>query len=190
MAAFQFYVQSVKRRNVGWVEDDIYIVFRLKFPDEKGSVRRCFVVKVRAEVFAQSHAVAVKQNVTVVCGIDCLVYQEEFFVNNPLDIKDYDEHAFDFVLHLSRFFGLPCMPFKQQCTAHALFPECLCNQCQDLHRTFSEICTKFESVPLLDPLRNRITPDTLLQIKGRKKSGIRPSCLKLWDSASYIPHKK
>jgi hypothetical protein len=35
-----------------------------------------------------------------------LAYQDKFFVNNPLDVKENDEHALEFVLHLSRFFGL------------------------------------------------------------------------------------
>jgi hypothetical protein len=44
-----------------------------------------FVAKVRGEVFAHFHAVAVK--VTVVFGIDCMACQDESFVNNPLDVK-------------------------------------------------------------------------------------------------------
>jgi hypothetical protein len=36
------------------------------------------------------------------------------------------------------------------CTAHAFFPESLSNHCQDLHRTYPEICTKFDAVPLSD----------------------------------------
>jgi hypothetical protein len=35
-----------------------------------------------------------------------LVCQGEFFVNNPVDVKENDEHAFDFALRLSRHFGL------------------------------------------------------------------------------------
>jgi hypothetical protein len=43
----------------------------------------------------------------VVCGIDCLACQDDFFVNNPLDVKENYEHALNFVLHLTRlFFGL------------------------------------------------------------------------------------
>jgi hypothetical protein len=61
-----------------------------------------FVAKVRIEVFAHFHAVAL--NVTVVRGIDCLAYQDEFFVDNPLDIEENDEHALDFLLQLSRLF--------------------------------------------------------------------------------------
>jgi hypothetical protein len=53
-----------------------------------------FVAKVRGEVFAHFHALAV--NVTVVCGIDCLACQDEFFVNNPLDVKGNYEHALHF----------------------------------------------------------------------------------------------
>jgi hypothetical protein len=45
-----------------------------------------FVAKVRGEVFAHFHAVAV--NVTVVCVIDSLAFQDEFFVKNSLDVKE------------------------------------------------------------------------------------------------------
>jgi hypothetical protein len=61
-----------------------------------------FVAKVRGEVLAHFHAVTVK--VTIVCGIDCLAFRDEFFANNPLDFKESDEHAPDFALHLSHLF--------------------------------------------------------------------------------------
>jgi hypothetical protein len=35
-----------------------------------------------------------------------LFLQKEFFVNNPLDVKENDEHAVGFALPLFRFFGL------------------------------------------------------------------------------------
>jgi hypothetical protein len=35
-------------------------------------------------------------NVTVVCGIYCLPCQDEIFLNNPLDVKEHDEHALGF----------------------------------------------------------------------------------------------
>jgi hypothetical protein len=31
-----------------------------------------------------------------------LAYQDELFFNNPLDVKENNEHAIDFALHLSR----------------------------------------------------------------------------------------
>jgi hypothetical protein len=43
---------------------------------------------------------------TVVCGINCSACLEAFFVYNPLDVKENVEHALDFALHLSHFFGL------------------------------------------------------------------------------------
>jgi hypothetical protein len=46
------------------------------------------------------------QNVTVVCGIDCLACHDQFFVNNHVDVKENDERALDFALHLSHFLGL------------------------------------------------------------------------------------
>jgi hypothetical protein len=52
-----------------------------------------FVAKVRGEVFSHFHA--------VVCGIDCLAFQDKLF-----DAKENDEHALDVASHLSRSFGL------------------------------------------------------------------------------------
>jgi hypothetical protein len=54
------------------------------------------------------------------------------------------------------------------CKTHAFFSESLSNHCHDLHLTGFEICTKFDAVPLSDPSRNRIWPDTRLQTKGRE----------------------
>jgi hypothetical protein len=61
-----------------------------------------FVAKVRGKVFSHFQAVAVK--VAVVCGIDRLACQDEFFANSPPDVKENDEHALDFGLLLSRLF--------------------------------------------------------------------------------------
>jgi hypothetical protein len=64
-----------------------------------------FVAKVRGELFAHFHAVALK--VTAVWGIDCLACQDEFFVNNLPVVKYSDEHALYFGLHLSLLFRSP-----------------------------------------------------------------------------------
>jgi hypothetical protein len=60
----------------------------------------------------------------------------------------------------------------------AFFSERLYNHCHGLRRNFSEICTKLDAVPLSNPSRNRINPDTGLQIKECKKSARPPSCVK------------
>jgi hypothetical protein len=54
-----------------------------------------------------------------------LACQDEFFVNNPLDVKENYKHALDFALHLFAFLVCPkpSMPFQHQCMAHASFPE-------------------------------------------------------------------
>jgi hypothetical protein len=80
-----------------------------------------------------------------------------FFMNKPLDVKEQDEHALDFALHLSHFF-LVSVNLDFVCMAHAFFPGCLSNHCQGLRNTFSQICTKFDAVPLLDPSQNYIRP--------------------------------
>jgi hypothetical protein len=85
-----------------------------------------------------------------------LACQDEFFVNNPLDVKENDEHALDFALHLSPFSACPelSMPFKHQCMVQVLFSEHLFNHWQGLCHTFSKICTKFDEHSLSDPSQN------------------------------------
>jgi hypothetical protein len=89
------------------------LFFGQKFPGEKGSVRWCVVMMQQPvllspnfgakslHIFMQS-----PYNVTFVRGIDCLAYQDKFFVNNPLDVKENDEHDFEFALHLSCLFSV------------------------------------------------------------------------------------
>jgi hypothetical protein len=72
----------------------------------------CFVAKVRDEVFSHFHAVAVK--LQRACSWLCPSPDSPFSASVSL--------------------GFPC-------TAQALFPEHLSSHCQDLRRTFSEICT-------------------------------------------------
>jgi hypothetical protein len=97
------------------VKDDSHVGFDQQFPGEKESVRRCVVMMQRpallspkfgsnsSHIFTQS-----PQNIIVVCGIDGLTSQGEFFVNNLLDVKENDKHAPDFELHFgSGEFGLP-----------------------------------------------------------------------------------
>jgi hypothetical protein len=88
-------------RKVGWVRDDSQVgsgqnsLVKKKVWDSALSWcnSQFLVAKVRAEVFAHLHAVAIK--VTVVCEIDCLACQDEFLVNKDLDVKETDEHALD-----------------------------------------------------------------------------------------------
>jgi hypothetical protein len=124
-----------------------------------------FVAKIQGEVFAHR--------------IHCVACKDEFFVNSSLNVKENYECALDFALHLSCLFSISVssdFPYK----AHAVLSERLSNHCQGLRRTLSEICAKFDAVALSDPLRNRIRPDTGLQIqiKGLKKSTRQPSCVK------------
>jgi hypothetical protein len=77
-----------------------------------------------------------------------------------------DEHALDFVLHLSRLFRSP-VSLDFPYTPHARFPA----------THFPEICTKFD-VPLSYPSLNRVRPDTRLQINRHNNSALPPSCVK------------
>jgi hypothetical protein len=86
----------------------------------RDATARSCVTKVRGKVFAHFHAFDVK--VTEVCGIDCLAYQDEFFVNNPFGVKENNEHVLECAFHLSRLF-LVWVSLNLPCTAHAFFPE-------------------------------------------------------------------
>jgi hypothetical protein len=83
---------------------------------------------------------------------------DELFLNNYLDIKDNDEHALDVALHLSLLFYVRLMFFPPNaCLITAKVSVSL----------LSEICTIFYAVPLSDPSRNPISPDTLLQKRNQ-----------------------
>jgi hypothetical protein len=168
-----------KKEKVGWVGDEshVFVKKKIHWCKTKCETVRCrgatacsFVAEVRGEVFAHLHAVAVK--VAVMCGIDWLACQDEFFMNDHLDVKGNDEHALDFALQLSRRFSVSAS-FDFPCTAHTLFPERLCNRYQDLRHTLSEISTKVDVAPLSDPSRNR------LQMRRRKKSERPRICVNL-----------
>jgi hypothetical protein len=101
-------------------------------------------------------------------------------VNNPLMSKKMISMLLNFLVVLNGCLTSPepSMPFKHPCTAHASFPERSSNHCWCFRHTFSKICTEVDSHLLSDPSRNRIRPDTRLQIKGHKKSARPLSCMK------------
>jgi hypothetical protein len=79
---------------VEWVCYDSHVVSGQKSPGEKGSEMvhwrdgpdSSFIAIAWGRVFVYFHTVAVK--FTIEFGIDRLTCQNEFFVNNPLDVKD------------------------------------------------------------------------------------------------------
>jgi hypothetical protein len=54
------------------------------------------------------------QNVTALCRIDCLACQKELFMNAPFDVKENNEHAFDFPYHRLAFLVLVSFNFSIQ----------------------------------------------------------------------------
>jgi hypothetical protein len=92
-------------------------------------------------------------------------------VNNPLDVKKNCKYDIDFVYHLSHLFSVS-VSLDFPCTTHAFFPKCLFNHCQGLHHTFCEIHTEFGDVPLSDPSRNQLRPDT--EKRKQKNQHIHP----------------
>jgi hypothetical protein len=85
------------------------------------------------------------------CRIYCLACQDEFFVNNPLDVKVYD----DFALHLSCPYW-----FRWVWTFPVWLMLSSLNACLIIAMAciFSEICTKSDAIPLSYPAWNRIRP--------------------------------
>jgi hypothetical protein len=70
-------------------------------------VRRCIVVTATtSSVGAESAHIFTQlpHNVTAACGIHCLACQDEFLMDNPLNVKENDEHALDFALRRSWLF--------------------------------------------------------------------------------------
>jgi hypothetical protein len=70
--AFQFYIQLGKTEKSRVGGDDSHFVFGQEFPGEKGSVRQyrdattgSFAAKVRGEVFAHFHAVAINRHSSI-----------------------------------------------------------------------------------------------------------------------------
>ena len=93
--------------------DDSDFVFRQKLLGEDGSVRRGVVMVKQPGLFSpkfgamSSHVLTQSpQNVEVEPGIYSLACWDKFFVHNPLDVKERDDHALDIAFHLSAFFGL------------------------------------------------------------------------------------
>jgi hypothetical protein len=121
-----------------------------------------FVAKVGGgggEGFTHFHAVAVKHHSSMWNWLFGL--QDEFFVINPFDVKENDEHALDFALHLFAFSVSVSLDFPF--TAYDFFPNaCLIIAGSPSH--FSKISTKFVVVNLSNSSRNRISRDTRLQI--------------------------
>jgi hypothetical protein len=110
MATFQFYLHSGKQKSrVGGGWQSFCFCSKIPWWKRKCETVRCrdatassFIPKVRGKVFAHFHAVDAKCNRSMQNWR--FGRQDEFFVNNPLDVKENDEHALDFVLHLSHRF--------------------------------------------------------------------------------------
>ena len=91
--------------------DDSNFVFRQKLLSEDGSVREGVVTAKQPGLFSPklgemaSHVLTQSpQNVAVEPRIHSLACWDKFFVQNPLDIKESDDHALDIAFHLSGLF--------------------------------------------------------------------------------------
>ena len=87
--------------------DDSHFVFGQKLLGEDESVRRGVVMAKQPGLFSpkSSHVFTqTPQNFAVELGIHSLACWEKFFVHNPLDVKESNNHAVDIDFHLSGFF--------------------------------------------------------------------------------------
>jgi len=93
------------------VGDDSHFVFCQKLLGEDRSVRWGVVMVKQLGLFSPkfgetslhffTHS---PQNIAVEPGIHNLACWDKFFVHNPLDIKESDNHALNIAFHLSGFF--------------------------------------------------------------------------------------
>jgi len=93
------------------VGDNSNFVFRQKLVGEDGSVRRCVVMVKQPGLFSpklgtmSSHFFTQSpQNFAVEPGIHSLACWDKFFMHNPLDVKESDDHALEIAFHLSGLF--------------------------------------------------------------------------------------
>jgi len=93
------------------VGDDSNFVFLQKLLGKDGSVRRGVVMVKQPGLFSpkfgatSSHVFKQSpQNVAVEPGIHSLACWDKFFVHNPLDVKESDDHALDIAFHMSGLF--------------------------------------------------------------------------------------
>jgi hypothetical protein len=110
-----------------------------------------FVAEVRGEVFAYFHAFSVKHHSIMRNGLFGLpgriLCEQSPWCQRKL-------------WSCSWLYSSPVSPFSvsmrldDPCMSHSFFPERFSNQCQGFRRTFSEICTKFNTDAMWDQLLN------------------------------------
>jgi hypothetical protein len=145
--------------NFGAKSSNSHVFFLLKISLCKCETMRCydettssFVAKFRCEIFQQFYAVAIERH-------SSLASQDEFLIRKPLD-----DNEKDFDLYLSRVLRSVLnreLHSNTKCTARAFSPKLLSKHCQCLHPFFPRFVQNLT--------RNRIRPESRLQIKRRKK---------------------
>jgi hypothetical protein len=140
-----------------------------------------FISKVWGEVFAHFDVVAIK--FTLVCGIHCLACRAEFFAKkSPWSQRKLWACSWLCSSHVSPFSVSVSLGFQRP--AHASSPNA-CLIIASVSITFlSEICTRFVAHSLWGPSRNRIRPDTRLQMKGRKNQHVHSA---VWNYVHWLP---
>ena len=93
--------------------DNSSFVFRQILVGEDSSVRWCIVMVKQPVLFSpklgtmSSHFFTQSpQNFAVEPGIHSLACWDKFFMHNPLDVKESDDHALEIAFHHWPFFGL------------------------------------------------------------------------------------
>ena len=91
--------------------DNSNFVFRQKLVGEDGSVRRGVIMVKQPGLFSPKLGAMSSyfftqspQNIAVKPGIHSSACWDKFFMHNPLDVKESDDHALEIAFHLSCLF--------------------------------------------------------------------------------------
>jgi hypothetical protein len=184
-------------RRVRWVEDDSH-VFGQKFPGKKGSVRRCVVMMQQPALLSPSSGRSLRTFWCSHCKTLTVWPARINSLNNPIDVKENDEHALYFALHLSRLFrsrwvctfqlGGLLLCLRAITVSPALVtsdnPGQGCIIGGDLMKLLADVNTLLLLISCQNPGRNRVRPDTWLQIKGCKNQHVHPAA---WNFVHWLP---
>jgi hypothetical protein len=147
MAPLQFYFQSGKQREVGWVGDDSHVVFWLKSSLVRNEVWdgalswrsiQFICRQIWGEVFTHFHRVAFKRHSSM---RNLLFGLLERILCEQSSWCQWKWWACSWLCSSSVSPFSVSVSLAFQCAAPAFFPERLSNHCQVLRRTFLEIVT-------------------------------------------------
>jgi hypothetical protein len=159
-AAFQLYLRLWKQKKYGgwWTTVILFLVKSslVKYEMWDGALSWCnsqfFFAEAYSKILAHFHTVAVKHHSSMwnwLFGLPGLIICEQSLWCQ----RKWWACSWLCSSPVSRLSVSVSLDF--QCMAYAFFHECLSSHCQGLCRICSQICTKFDAVPLSDPSQNQ-----------------------------------